>query len=191
MRRVGLWVAILFVLGGCAEGDPASFLGSLSTQDRAQRSPFYGPHLVQYVAREGSFPVVIQGNPLALPKSEADQVIARSLRLPAWTSGARFVPVEDAASRRDLRLVLVFDPAIRRLGGNAACADAGAVPTASEASSLALLAVFCNANEALSQTIVSGRRPTGADNSQLAELLNRATRAVFAYDHPGRRRGGS
>jgi hypothetical protein len=37
-----------------------------------------------------------------------------------------------------------------------------------------LLAVFCNANEALSQTIVSGRRPTGADNPQLAQLLNRA-----------------
>jgi len=117
-------------------------------------------------------------------------VIARRLRLSAWTSGARFVPVEDAASRRVLRLVLVLDPASRRLGGNAAYADAGAAPAASEASSLALLAVFYNANEALSQTIVSGRRPAGADNPQLAQLLNRATRAVFAYDHPGRSRGG-
>jgi len=143
------------------------------------------------VPRDGSFSVVIQGNPLALPKSESDQVIAWRLRLPAWTFGARFVPVDDAASRRVLRLVLVFDPASRRLGGNAACADAGAVPTASEASSLALLAVFCNANTALSQTIVSGRRSTGADNPQLVQLLNRATRAVFAYDQPGPRRGGN
>ena len=187
MRRVGLWVAVLLVLGACTEG-PGLILGAA---ERAQRSPFYGPHLVQYVARDGTFPVVIQGNPLALPKSEAEQAIAQRLRLPAWTSGARFVPVEDAASRRALRLVLVFDPAGRRLDGNAACADPSAVPTGSEANSLALLAVFCNANEALSQTIVSGRWPTGADHSRLSELLDRATRAVCAYRYPGRPRGGS
>jgi hypothetical protein len=110
-------VAILFVLGDCAEGNPAS---NLSTQDRALRSPLYGSHLIQHVARDGSFPVVIQGNLLALPKSEAHQVIARPLRLPVWTTGARFVPVEDAASRR--------------LGGNTAYADAGVVRAASVAS---------------------------------------------------------
>ncbi len=185
MKRAVLCLAGLILLEACA-GDP---LNVFAPPDRESRSPFYAPHLVQYVAREGTFPVVIHGNPLAVPKAHADAAIAEHLRLPAWTSGARFVTVADQVSRQSLRLVVIFDPAGRRLRGNSACAAPSTIPMAPTGKTIAMLALFCNANEALSEALAIGPTPRDAADPRLQDVLDRVTRVVFAYDYPNRPRG--
>ena len=133
--------------------------------------------------------MVIHGNPLAVPKAQADAAIAEHLRLPAWTSGARFVTVADQVSRQSLRLVVIFDPAGRRLRGNSACAAPSTMPMAPTGKTIAVVALFCNANEALSEALAIGPTPRDAADPRLQDVLDRVTRVVFAYDYPNRPRG--
>ena len=173
-RHVQGWCAVglALVLGACAGGTVSE-----------HRSVFYAPHLVQYAAQEGTFPVIIRGNPTALPKEAADAAIADLLRLPAWTGPARFVPVSDPAG---LYLVVVFDPARRVASGRAACADAAAVPLASTPTDTAVLGVFCQANEALSAALAVGPAVRDPADPALRGLLARVTSRVFAYAFPAR-----
>ncbi len=59
MRRLQGWctAGLALLLGGCAAGAISE-----------HRSVFYAPHLVQYAARDGLFPVVVRGNPTGLAK---------------------------------------------------------------------------------------------------------------------------
>ena len=174
MRRLHGWCAagLALVLGGCAAGSVSE-----------HRSVFYAPHLVQYAARDGDFPVIIRGNPTGLPKEAADTAIADLLRLPSWSSAARFVPVADAAG---LYFVLVFNPARRAATGSAACGNSGTVAIAARAGETAILGAFCQANEALSAALAVGPAIRGADDPGLRDLLARVTGRVFAYSYPAR-----
>ena len=171
----GWWaVGLTLLLGACGAGRV------LET-----RSVFYGPHLVQYAARDGTMPVVIRGNPLGSTDEAAGAAVARLLRLPAWSAPTRFTPVREASG---LYFMLVFDAARRITTGSAACADAGAMPLATVAGETAVLGVFCQANEALSAALAVGPTPRGANDPELRRLLRQVTGRVFAYAFPGRQR---
>jgi hypothetical protein len=175
MQNIRGWCAVglALTLGACTAGSVSE-----------HRSVFYAPHLVQYAARDGSFPVVVRGNPTGLTKDAADAAIAELLRLPSWTTPARFAPVGQAQG--GLYYVLVFDPARRIASGSAACANAGAMPLASSGGETAVLGVFCQANEALSAALAVGPAVRGADDPELRSLLARVTGRVFAYTFPAR-----
>ena len=166
----GLGLALM--LGACA-----------GSADREHRSPFYAPHLVQYAARDGAFPVIVRGNPTPLPKAAADAAIAALLELPAWSARARFVPLTDP---RGLYFVVVFDPARRAASGSAACADAATVPLATVPGETAVLGVFCQANEALSAALAVGPAARDLADPALRALLARVTSRVFAFTIPAR-----
>ena len=174
MRQIQGWCAVGFALalGGCAVA-----------ADREQRSVFYAPHLVQYAAREGTFPVIIRGNPFGSADAAADAAIAELLRLPSWSTPARFVPVSDGTG---LHFVLVFDPAHRGTSGGAVGRDSSAVPLAAVAGETAVLGVFCQTNEALSVAVSVGPAVRGADDPVLRDLFDRVTGRVFAHVYPAR-----
>ena len=176
-KTASSWVVgFALLLGACGAGAGVVL---------EHRSVFYAPHLVQYAARDGSFPVIIRGNPLGPADESADAAVAGLLRLPAWSAPTRFTP---AGERGGLYFVLVFDPARRLADGRAACADPDSVARSTVAGETAVLGVFCQANEALSAALAIGPAPQGADDPAFRRLLGQVTGRVFAYYFPGRQR---
>ena len=74
-----------------------------------------------YAAAVGDFPVLVRGNPSALPDSDFENLVIANLRLPAYFPAATFTLQPDADLPHALRLILVFNPAAANLAGKDIC----------------------------------------------------------------------
>lgn len=161
-------------LAGCAQ---------VGSGGRSEVSAFYRPSLVAYVARDGSFPMVVHGDPFGLPARQTANAIRRATTLPAWAGGAEFVSSSDPSG---LRLVVIFDPVNPNLTARSVCGDLREVATGPPSGGLHALPSFCRAREWITNASVRGGRPASPQDPALHEFMSRVVlRALPFHDQQG------
>lgn len=158
-RPLAVLVAAM-VLAGCAQ---------IGSGGRSEISPFYRPSLVTYVARDGTFPMVVHGDPFGLPTQQAADAIRAATTLPAWAGQVVFVSADDSAG---LRLVVVFNPVNPNLTARRVCGDLSEVATDPPNGGLHALASFCRAGEWITDASVRGPRPASPHDPAFREFMN-------------------
>lgn len=150
----------VLALAGCAQ---------VGSGGRSEVSAFYRPSLVTYAARDGTFPMVVHGDPFGLPAEQTGDAVRGVITLPAWAGRAEFVGSGDSSS---LRLVVIFNPANPNLTARAVCGDLGEVATNPPNGGLHALASFCRAGEWITNASVRGSRPDSAHDPAFTEFMD-------------------
>jgi hypothetical protein len=163
-------LGLLVILAACTE-----------TQGRTTRVfAFYSPSLASYVARDGTFPMVVRGSPFAAPV--AAQAIRDAVAVPRFAGGGRFVENAAAEPGTGLRLVVVFNPADARLGFREMCGDLSGVATAAPNGAIHIRTAFCRANESITDASVRGAAgAVSADDPAFRTLLDGAVKRALPF----------
>ena len=148
-------------LAGCAQ---------IGSGGRSEVTAFYRPSLVTYVAREGTFPMVVHGDPFGLPVEQTADAVRGAVTLPAWAGRAEFVNTDDSGS--GLRLVVVFNPVNPNLTARRVCGNLSEVKTGPPNGGLHALASFCRAGEWITDASVRGARPASPQDPAFREFMN-------------------
>ena len=161
MRRRSIAVLLAaMALAGCAQ---------LGSGGRSEVTAFYRPSLVTYVARNGTFPMVVHGDPFGLPAEQTADAVRGASTLPAWGGHAAFVRTGDPGG---LRLVVVFNPVDPNLPARRLCGDLSELATEPPNGGLHVLASFCRAGEWITDASVRGSRPASPQDPAFREFMN-------------------
>ncbi len=164
-------VLLLLVQGACT---------STSVITKENRYGFYSPDLVQYVAAQGDFPVLVIANPFG---AGTDDDLLAVMQLPGFFPPTPFAATTDEA-RKFGHLVLVFNP-IRASTGYGICTEpatqtASAPGRAGAADRMRLHATFCYSDELVSEAILEMPRPTGLDDPAFDVAMSQLMSSVLS-----------
>ena len=177
LRIKGRSIAIPFAaiaLAGCAQ---------VGSGGRSEVSAYYRPSLVNYVARDGTFPMVVHGDPFGLPARQTADTIRGATTLPAWAGRAELVNSGDPSG---LRLVVIFNPVDPNLTARSVCGDLSEVATGPPNGGLHALASFCRAGEWITNASVRGTRPESPQDPALHEFMSQVVlKALPFHDQQG------
>ena len=163
-------LGLVFVVAACAD----------TRGGTTQVSAFYSPSLASYVARGGTFPMVVHGSPFGAPV--AAQTIRDAAAVPRWAGGGRFVEDAEAEAGAGLRLVVVFSPADAHLGFRAICGDLSGVATAPASGAIHIRSAFCRANESVADASVRGTVGSASTaDPEFRNLLDRAVKGALPF----------
>ena len=161
-------------LAGCSQ---------VGSGGRSEVSAYYRPSLVTYVARDGTFPMVVHGNPYGLPAQQTADAIRGATALPAWAGRAEFVGSGDSSG---LRLVVIFNPVNPNLTARRVCGDLSEVATGPPDGGLHALASFCRAGEWITNASVRGGRAASPQDPALHEFMSQVVlKALPFHDQQG------
>ncbi len=171
-RATAALLLIAAATAGCAQ---------LGAGARSEVSPFYRPSLVNYVAREGTFPLVVHGDPFDLPAGRTAEAVRGATTLPAWAQRAALVADRDAEEGRGLRLVIIFDPVDPNLTARRVCGNLDEVETNPPSGGLHVLAAFCRAGEWITDASLRGARPASPEDSAFRKFMDRVILAALPF----------
>lgn len=149
------------VLAGCAQ---------IGSGGRSEVTAFYRPSLVTFVARDGTFPMVVHGDPFGLPVEQTAAAVRGAATLPAWAGRAEFVNTDESGG--GLRLVVVFNPVNPNLTARRVCGNLSEVKTGPPNGGLHALASFCRAGEWITDASVREARPASPQDPAFREFMN-------------------
>ena len=175
--RMTLLFTGTLLLAACA-GAPA---GTFSGTRGARISPFYAPALVSYVARNGTFPVVVRGNPFGgVPQAQLEQALHQRMRLPGWAPNARFTADPAAEAGTGLRLVVLFNPA-GTVGLRAVCGDLSGMAYTGPANQMTMRVGFCDGPQSMSDVTLRTAPPPDETSAAFIGALNNAAAAALPF----------
>ena len=169
---------LILALVACAES------GTIS---HVRLQSIYSPQLVRYVARSGSLPVAIYGNPFASAGRQADaRIVAGIGNIPALDR-VSFSLLPHDQPRPDGQLVLIFNAKgpVREI-----CREPSAYTPDAGGATIRIEAAFCIGDRAVASA--SGRAPavdTPADPA-FRRSLDRLLTALLPRSHSGGGGGG-
>jgi len=159
--------AAILLLGACADGN----LGAVGG---AYVSPFYGPSLVSYEARDGRFPIVVRGNPFGgVPTAQLNSAVRQSARMPGWAPRARFVEDQSANADQGLRLVVVMNPA-PGVGYREMCSPLSSIPVEGPGNRMTIRVAFCDGPQAMTDATLTTSPAPGESSASFIGALNNA-----------------
>ncbi len=142
---------------------------------------FYSPYLVNYVAREGSFPLEMYGQPFG---ASGNTEIANVISLPAYYRNTPFKEISGQQDDVNGRLVLLMDP-MKLANSNVPCAKPNNIKLASSQSEqLIIQATFCYQDEMVSQTVLTMDRPASVTDPSFRLAMNHMTETLFRSELP-------
>ena len=171
-RRTAALLLLAAAAAGCAQ---------IGAGTRSEVSAFYRPSLVNYAAREGTFPMVVHGDPFDLLAGRTAEAARSVTTLPAWAARAALVADADAEEGRGLRLVVIFDPVDPNLTARRVCGDLDEVETNPPSGSVHVLAAFCRAGEWITDASLRSPRPSAPDDPEFRELMDRVILVALPF----------
>lgn len=155
-----------------------------STITKENRYSFYDPDLVQYVAAQGDFPVLVIANPFG---AGTDDELLAVMQMPGFFPPTPFAATTDEA-RKDGHLVLVFNP-IRASTGYGICTEPATQTTPASARTgaadrMRLHATFCYGDEVVSEAILEMPRPTGLADPAFDVAMSQLMNSVLSSQGP-------
>ena len=166
-------MGLVLALTACAES---------GTINRAKLQSIYSPQLVHYVARSGSLPVAIHGNPFASAGSEAHARIVEGMDDVPALYGASFSLLTRDQPRPDGRVVLIFNAkgSVRGI-----CQEPAAYTPGASGGTIRIDAAFCIGDRAASS--VRGSLPAAdtPDDPAFRRGLNRLLAALLPRSYGG------
>lgn len=169
-------LAVLAVLGGC-EG----------LNGQAGYARFYDPALVAAAAREGRLALVVQGSPVA---GMQDAAIAAVMPAPTLLPGTRYRATSPTAQDAPYRVILIFQPAARALGGDDVCARPAEQPSTAPGGPVRVQATFCVGDRAASTAWADGPAVTGIDDPSFRHWLGLVIDRLLPTVNPATARSG-
>ena len=169
---------LILALVACAEGGTISHVRLQSV---------YSPQLVRYVARSGSLPVAIYGNPFGSDGGQADARIVEGIANIPALDRVSFSLLPHDQPRPDGRLVLIFNAKgpVRGI-----CREPNAYTPGAIGTTIRIEAAFCIGDRTVASA--SARAPavdTPADPA-FRRSLNRLLTALLPRSHGGGGGGG-
>lgn len=159
-RRTSALLLAAMAVAGCAQ---------IGSGGRSEVTAFFRPSLVTYAARNGTFPMVVHGDPFGLPAEQTGDAVRGATTLPAWAGRAAFVSPGEPGG---LRLVVVFNPVNPNLTARRVCGDLNEVATDPPNGGLHALASFCRAGEWITDASVRGSRPPSPQDPAFREFMD-------------------
>jgi len=175
--RMTLLLATAVFLAACA-GAPG---GTVAGSRGATISPFYAPALVSYVARDGTFPLVVRGNPFGgVPQARLEQTLHQRMRLPGWAPNARFTANPVAEAGTGLRLVVLFNP-VGTVGLRAVCGDLSGIAFSGPANQMTMRVGFCDGPQSMSDVTLRTAPPPDETSAAFIGALNNAAASALPF----------
>lgn len=146
----------------------------------------YDSSLVSGAGRSGEMTAEVHGNPFQTTV-EAD-AIAGALRLPGWFRPAKLTTRPTTGKSR---LVLIFNPVRRHLGGRAACRGSDGIATGPPAARMRVQMAFCTAERLNTELVLEAPAGNGPDDPTFRKAVNDAVAVLLPSRNPlheGKRR---
>ncbi len=163
----------------------------------------YQSGLVGWASESGQLNTVILGNPFAtkvdpeaiaqvlkLPRWFKTEAIAQVSKLPRWFKPVQLTTRPKDPARTENRLVLVFNPTSRPLGGKAACGDLGRIAVAGPSATMRVQLAFCSGSNLNTAVILDAPVSSGPGDPTFQRHMNEALAVLLPSENPLHRSGG-
>ena len=148
----------------------------------------YQSGLVGWASESGQLNTVILGNPFAT--NVDPEAMAGVLELPGWFKSVQLTTRPKDPARTENRLVLVFNPTKRPLGGKAACGDLGRIAVAEPSATMQVQLAFCSGSNLNTAVILDAPVGGGPGDPAFQRHVNEALAVLLPRENPLHRGGG-
>ncbi len=168
-------LAALPALAACA---------SQTTIYKVDYDPIYSPLLMQKLTENGELATVVRGNPVGDPREVNAGAIADQLKSPQWFTKFRFTTEPGPATRKDYRIVLVFNPVHPAPGGPAICETNGDIPVKPGETRVRVQAAFCYNDDAITQLFAEAPTTSDLQDPRFDAFMRQTIAALLPQRNP-------